>query len=303
MLEGALRASCRSVEQQLGAPLPTRMLVVGMGRFGGRELGYGSDADVLFVHDPLPGADEQVAQQAALAVAGELRRLMGMPGPDPSLELDADLRPEGKQGPLVRTLASYRAYYERWSLVWEAQALLRATPLAGDEQLGRDFLALIDPVRWPDGGISDADVREVRRVKARVEAERLPRGGDRTRHLKLGRGGMADVEWTVQLLQLRHAHEVPAMRHTGTITSMLAATEAGLLDPADADVLERAWTLTSRLRNAAVLWRGRPVDALPSDLRDLDGVARIVGYPPQSSGQVGEDYQRITRRARRVFYA
>ncbi len=307
VLEGGLQAACRSVERQLGTELPTRVLVVGMGRFGGRELGYGSDADVLFVHDPLPGADEQAAQQAALAVAGELRRLMALPGPDPSLQLDADLRPEGKQGPLVRTLASYRAYYGRWSLVWEAQALLRATPLAGDAQLGRDFTALIDPVRWPSGGISDSDVREVRRVKARIEAERLPRGGDRTRHLKLGRGGMADVEWTVQLLQLRHAHEVPAMRHTGTVTALLAATDAGLLAPADAEVLERAWTLTSRLRNAAVLWRGRPVDALPSDLRDLDGVARIVGYPPLSPAQVIDDYQRVTRRARqvvdRVFYA
>ncbi|HEX8496606.1 MAG TPA: bifunctional [glutamine synthetase] adenylyltransferase/[glutamine synthetase]-adenylyl-L-tyrosine phosphorylase, partial [Actinomycetales bacterium] len=306
VLEGALTAACRAVERTLGAPLPTRMLVVGMGRFGGGELGYGSDADVLFVHDPLPGASEQEAQSAALSVAAELRVLMARPGPDPALQLDADLRPEGKQGPLVRTLASYRAYYQRWSLVWEAQALLRATPLAGDEQLGRDFRALIDPVRWPAGGISDQDVREVRRVKARVEAERLPRGADRARHLKLGRGGMADVEWTVQLIQLRHAHEVPGLRHTGTISAMLAATEAGLLSHSDAEVLARAWTLTSRLRNAAVLWRGRPVDALPSDLRDLDGVGRIVGYPPASSARIIDDYQRTTRQARsvveRVFY-
>lgn len=307
VLEGALDVATRVVEGQLGTALPTRFLVMGMGRFGGRELGYGSDADVLFVHDPLPDADEGLAQGAALAVATELRRLLAGPGPDPALQLDADLRPEGKQGPLVRTLGSYQAYYRRWSLVWEAQSLLRASSVAGDPGLAEAFRALIDPVRWPVGGLSDHDVREVRRVKARVEAERLPRGGDRARHLKLGRGGMADVEWTVQLLQLRHAHEVPGLRHTGTITALRAATAAGLISAADADVLAAAWTLTSRLRNAAVLWRGRPVDALPSDLRDLDGIGRIVGYPPASSALIMDDHQRITRRARsvveRVFYA
>ncbi|GAB3591619.1 bifunctional [glutamine synthetase] adenylyltransferase/[glutamine synthetase]-adenylyl-L-tyrosine phosphorylase [Angustibacter peucedani] len=306
VVDGALAVATRVVEGQRGGPLPTRLLVVGMGRFGGRELGYGSDADVLFVHDPLDSADDGEAQDAALAVVGELRRLMSGPGPDPSLQLDADLRPEGKQGPLVRSLASYAAYYARWSLVWEAQALLRATPVAGDAELADAFRRLVDPVRWPDGGIVDADVREVRRVKARVEAERLPRGGDPRQHLKLGRGGLADVEWTVQLLQLRHAHEVEGLRHTGTMTALRVAHEAGLVDVEDAEVLADAWTFASRLRNAAVLWRGRPVDALPSDLRDLDGVGRIVGYPAGSSAQLVDDYRRVTRRSRavveRLFY-
>ncbi|GAA4356801.1 bifunctional [glutamine synthetase] adenylyltransferase/[glutamine synthetase]-adenylyl-L-tyrosine phosphorylase [Angustibacter luteus] len=306
LLEGALTVAVRVVEEQRGGPLPTRVLVVGMGRFGGRELGYGSDADVLYVHDPVEGADDAAAQEAALAVVNELRRLIGGPGPDPALELDADLRPEGKQGPLVRSLASYAAYYERWSLVWEAQALLRATPLAGDPELADRFRALIDPVRWPAQGIKDTDVREVRRVKARVEAERLPRGGDPGTHLKLGRGGMADVEWTVQLLQLQHAHEVTGLRHTGTMTALRVAHEHGLVAVDDAEVLAQSWTLASRLRNAAVLWRGRPVDALPSDLRDLEGVARIVGYPAGSGAALVDDYRRSARRARsvveRVFY-
>jgi [glutamine synthetase] adenylyltransferase / [glutamine synthetase]-adenylyl-L-tyrosine phosphorylase len=307
VVEAALVVASRVVEAERGGPLPTRLLVVAMGRFGGRELGYGSDADVVFVHDPVEGAGEDEAQQAALAVVTELRRLLAGPGPDPSLQLDADLRPEGKQGPLVRSLASYAAYYERWSLVWEAQALLRATPVAGDDDLAERFVRLVDPVRWPAGGLSDGDVREVRRIKARVESERLPRGADPSRHLKLGRGGLSDVEWTVQLLQLRHAFEVPALRHTGTMTALRVASEHRLVDAADAEAMASAWRLASRLRNAAVLWRGRPVDALPSDLRDLDGVARIVGYPPGSAARLVDDYRRTTRRARaiveRVFYA
>jgi glutamate-ammonia-ligase adenylyltransferase len=282
------------------------MLLVAMGRLGGGELGYGSDADVLFVHDPLPGADERRAQEAATAVAGEVRRLLTSPGPEPALAVDADLRPEGRNGPLVRSLAAYAEYYARWSLPWEAQALTRAVPVAGDAGLGERFVALADPLRWPRGGLPEAAVREVRRIKARVEAERLPRGADARRHLKLGRGGLSDVEWTVQLLQLRHAGEVDALRTPSTLAGLRAAQDAGLLAGADAEVLAAAWTLASRVRNAVVLSRGRPSDSLPAAVRELDGVARLVGYPPGSAAALDDDYQRLTRRARsvveRVFY-
>ena len=128
------------------------MAVVAMGRYGGFELSYGSDADVLFVHDPRPGADPQEASGYALAVGNELRRLLAAPGPDPALEVDAGLRPEGKQGPLVRSLESYAAYYAKWSRVWEAQALLRADAVVGDEDLRRRFTEMVDPLRYPEGG-------------------------------------------------------------------------------------------------------------------------------------------------------
>ncbi|ABS04759.1 bifunctional [glutamine synthetase] adenylyltransferase/[glutamine synthetase]-adenylyl-L-tyrosine phosphorylase [Kineococcus radiotolerans] len=307
VLEVTLRASAREVERRSGQPLPTRLLVVGMGRLGAGETGYGSDADVLFVHDPLPGADETQAQRAATEVVAELRRLLAAPGPEPALEVDADLRPEGRNGPLVRSLSSYRAYYERWSLSWEAQALLRARPVAGDADLGEAFLELVDPLRWPAGGLPEADVREVRRIKARVEAERLPRGADPSRHLKLGRGGISDVEWTAQLLQLQHAHEHEGLRTTSTPGALRAAAAAGLLAPEDAEVLLTSWDLASRARNAVALWRGKPGDSLPTQARDLDGVARMFGFEPGSSREFEELYLRTTRRCRavveRVFYA
>jgi glutamate-ammonia-ligase adenylyltransferase len=296
-LQSALDIAVRRVETERG-PLGTRLLVVGMGRLGGAEMGYSSDADVLFVHQPDPGTDEGEAQRSATLVVQEMRRLLGAAGPDPQLSLDADLRPEGKNGPLVRTLQSYRAYYRRWSLVWEAQALLRAAPIAGDEALGREFVALIDPIRWPAGGLAPHDVREIRTLKARMESERLPRGADPKAHLKLGPGGLSDVEWTVQLLQLRHGFEVPALRTTSTLEGLAAAREAGLLSAADADTLEAAWRLAARLRNAGVLWRGRPVDALPSDLRDADGIGRIIGREPGTGAALAEDYRRLARRAR-----
>jgi glutamate-ammonia-ligase adenylyltransferase len=305
-VQAALDVALRSVERAREGPVPTRIAVVAMGRFGGRELGYASDADVLFVHDPHEGADERDATEAAHAVVGELRRLLAVPSPDPPLVVDADLRPEGRQGPLVRSLASYGAYYERWSLVWESQALLRAEPVAGDPELGRELMALVDPVRYRDGGISEADVREIRRIKSRVEAERLPRGTDPQRHTKLGPGGLADVEWTVQLLQLRHAWELPGLRTTRTLEALEAAAAAGLLSPEQARVLGHAWRTASRVRNATLLVRGRPGDTLPTDLRELTGVARVLGYPPGAGGVLVDDFRRASRRARtvveQVFY-
>ncbi len=303
---GALDAAIRHVEREKGGPLPTRVLVVGMGRFGGRETGYGSDADVMFVHDPLPGVPEQAASQAAHAVAEEMRRLLGQPAPDPPLQIDPGLRPEGRQGPLVRTLASYRAYYERWSLAWEAQALLRAEPAAGDRELGHRFRAMADEFRYPAGGISEASVREIRRLKARMEAERMPRGTDPALHLKLGPGGLSDVEWVVQLLQLTHAYEVPGLRTTRTLAALTAAEEAGLVRGDDAAALAASWRLATRIRNAVVLLRGRPSDVLPVKQAELSAVARILGYPPDGGQDLVEDYRRTARRARavmeRLFY-
>ncbi|NGN66138.1 bifunctional [glutamine synthetase] adenylyltransferase/[glutamine synthetase]-adenylyl-L-tyrosine phosphorylase [Streptomyces sp. A7024] len=302
-IAGALRAAVRA---RWGDELPTRFAVIGMGRFGGHELGYGSDADVLFVHEPREGVADEEAAQAAFAVANELRRLLQLPTADPPLLIDADLRPEGKSGPLVRTLASYAAYYRRWSLVWESQALLRAEPVAGDEGLGRRFVELIDPLRYPASGLGADGVRDIRRLKARMEAERLPRGADPTLHAKLGRGGLSDVEWTVQLLQLRHGHEVAGLRTTRTRAALAAAAEAELLAAEDAQVLDEAWLLATRVRNAVMLVRGRPGDTFPAEGRELAGVGRYLGYGPGHAGELIEDYRRTTRRARgvveRVFY-
>jgi glutamate-ammonia-ligase adenylyltransferase len=299
LLETALTVAVRVVEERHGPPA-TRLLVVGMGRLGGGEVGYGSDADVLFVHDPVEGADDKVAQEQALETVQELRRLLGSAGPDPALGLDADLRPEGKNGPLVRSLASYRAYYDRWSLTWESQALLRAMPIAGDADLGARFLELVDPLRWPDDGLTATQVREIRRLKARMEAERLPRGADPKSHFKLGRGGLSDVEWTVQLIQMQHAHEVEGLRTTSTLPALGAAVAAGYLDEEQGEALRASWTLASRLRNAAVLFRGKPADSVPSDLRVADGVSRILGGEPGSGADLAGAYRRVARHARAV---
>jgi [glutamine synthetase] adenylyltransferase / [glutamine synthetase]-adenylyl-L-tyrosine phosphorylase len=304
-LAAALDAATRKAEQRDG-PLPTRIGIVAMGRLAGHEMGYASDADVMFVHEPDEGADEEAATRAAHAVAEELRGLLARPGPDPALPVDAGLRPEGRQGPLVRTLASYRAYYQRWSAPWEAQALLRAEPVAGDAAVGEAFMAMADEFRYPAGGIGDAATREIRRIKARMESERMPRGVDPALHLKLGPGGLSDVEWVAQLLQLRHAHAVPALRTTRTLAALQAASAAGLIAAGDVAALETAWRLAARIRNAVMLVRGRPSDSVPTSQPELGAVARLLGHAPDASQDLVQDYRRAARRARavmeRVFY-
>ncbi|MER6044345.1 bifunctional glutamine-synthetase adenylyltransferase/deadenyltransferase, partial [Streptomyces sp. NPDC001856] len=296
-LAGTLRAVVRA---GWGDTLPTRFAIIGMGRFGGHELGYGSDADVLFVHEAREGVGEEEAARAAAAVVAEMRRLLQLPSADPPLLVDADLRPEGKSGPLVRTLKSYEAYYRRWSLVWESQALLRAEPVAGDEELAGRFMELVDPLRYPRGGLGEEAVREIRRLKARMESERLPRGSDPKLHTKLGPGGLSDVEWTVQLLQLRHGAEEPGLRTTRTRAALAAARDAGLLSEEDAATLDEAWVLATRVRNAVMLVRGRAGDTFPSDARELGAVGRYLGYGPGRVGDMLDDYRRTARRARTV---
>lgn len=298
-------ATGENPEDEQQTPLLTEITAIAMGRLGGAENGFGSDADVMFVHRPVEGADEKEAQAQANRIVNRLMQLIKQPvrpaiRAERPLEVDADLRPEGKQGALVRSLDSYRAYYERWAETWEFQALLRARPIAGSEDLGSAFVELINPYRYPRE-FTVEQVQQVRRMKARVEHERMPHGADRTRQLKLGRGGLSDVEWLVQLIQLQHAHKVEGLRTTSTLEALDVAVQANLVAAEDAEVLRDAWLLATKIRGGNVLRGVRQSDLLPT-LRDaLEAVARWSGYTPGSARQLEEDYLRVTRNARKVY--
>jgi glutamate-ammonia-ligase adenylyltransferase len=298
VLEAALDAVIRANTPASGPP--ARIAVIGMGRLGGSELSYGSDADVMFVCEPVGDTAESAAVKWSVTIAEQVRALLGTPSADPPLEVDAGLRPEGRNGPLVRTLASYEAYYTQWAQAWEIQALLRAHRVAGDLELGEQFLLMVDKTRYPDGGVSAEAVQEIRRIKARVDAERLPRGADPNTHTKLGRGGLADIEWTVQLLQLRYAHKVPALHNTSTLQTLDAIGAAELVAESDIDLLRQAWLTATRARNALVLVRGKPTDQLPGPGRQLNAVALAAGWGSDDGGEFLDNYLRVTRRAKTV---
>ncbi|OJZ73333.1 bifunctional glutamine-synthetase adenylyltransferase/deadenyltransferase [Mycobacterium paraffinicum] len=298
-LDAIIRANLPKDGSEKGRA-PAAIAVIGMGRLGGAELGYGSDADVMFVCEAAPGVEDSVAIRWSTTVAEQVRTLLGTPSVDPPLEVDANLRPEGRQGPLVRTLGSYAAYYAQWAQPWEIQALLRAHAVAGDADLGQRFLLMADKTRYPPDGVSAEAVREIRRVKARVDAERLPRGADPNTHTKLGRGGLADVEWTVQLVQLRHAHEIPALHNTSTLQCLDAIAAAELVPAEEVDLLRQAWLTATRARNALVLVRGKATDQLPGPGRQLNAVAVAAGWPTDDGGEFLDNYLRVTRRAKAV---
>ncbi|MGH8985465.1 MAG: bifunctional [glutamine synthetase] adenylyltransferase/[glutamine synthetase]-adenylyl-L-tyrosine phosphorylase [Acidimicrobiia bacterium] len=275
--------------------------VIGMGRLGGAELSYASDIDVLFVYDGDAPSDFDAAEHTAEALMLEIGATTAE---GQTFRIDADLRPEGKQGQLARSLSGYRTYYERWALTWEFQSLLKARPVAGDAELGTRFAGLVEPFvyREPFG---DDDVREVRRMKARIERERIPPHDDPQFHLKLGRGSLSDIEFTVQLLQLRHGAEHPEVRAASTIDALRRLREAGFLDAADADALEDSYRFCERARNGGYLLTGTPGDSLPGGT-DGEKLARLLGYVHRPNASLRDDYRRVTRRARkvveRVFY-
>ncbi|MFS0867497.1 bifunctional [glutamine synthetase] adenylyltransferase/[glutamine synthetase]-adenylyl-L-tyrosine phosphorylase [Microbacterium sp. 179-B 1A2 NHS] len=297
--EVTIQATLRAVWREVVPPEDAALdfAVIAMGRFGGSELGFGSDADVMYVYDP-NGIDPQRAHELSLRIVQGLR--MHSEDHRAPFDLDAGLRPEGRNGPVARSIDAYAEYYRRWSLSWEAQALLRARGVAGSITLITRFMELADDLRYP----ADPDpqgLREIKRIKARVENERLPQGVDRARHLKLGPGALSDVEWLVQLLQLQHGARIEGLRTTSTTRALEAARDAGLVPEPAAERLAEAWWLASRLRSANTLLSGQTSDVLPVDRGRLDGIGRLLEYPPRSATEVEEDWLRTARRARRAF--
>jgi len=283
---------------------PVPMSIIAMGRFGGSELSYASDLDLLLLYDgpiqapEVEGPDIDANFEGAEAAAARL--LAFMSGATPAeivYPIDTGLRPEGKDGPLVRSLESYRRYYLRWAQPWERMALVRARPVAGDKDLGRRFMEMIDPFVW-SGPLSDNETTEIRRIKARVERERVPVSEDPKFHLKLGPGALSDIEFTSQLLQRNHG-----VRSTATMGALAALSAGGFLSVEDHAVLAEAYRFCERTRNRWFLLNGGPGDSLPSRPEHLWRLAHSLSTSPS---ELRERYRKLTRRSRavveRLFY-
>lgn len=269
--------------------------VVGMGKLGGRELNYASDVDVLFVHR----GDTQDAEKRA----ENLLRAVGEVTPEGrAFRVDAALRPEGRSGPLSRSIESYTEYYERWGDHWEHQALIKARVVAGEAALGQELVEVARRAAFPRQLPQDA-LTQIRHLKARMEKERIPKGIDPRRHLKLGPGGITDVEFGVQLLQRAHGFAHPELQVTGTLEALRAATELGLVPDEDAARLREAFTFLMELRNRIFFLFSKPVDALPTKPEELEALGIAMGLTGQPRQEVEETFLRVTRRARKVAHA
>lgn len=316
LIASALRWACRRRAQMLdGTDGRVEIGVIGMGRLGGREANFCSDADLMVIYDVVgrtgtedgelrPAVSLSSPKAYASAVLQDMRLVLSGPASlEKGLELDFDLRPEGADGPLVRSLDSCREYYRDWAQTWEHQALLRARTIAQDGDVADRFVSQVaDPLRYPEQGLTHAEITEIRRLKARMEAERLPRGIRPDHYLKLGRGGLSDVEWTVQLLQMRNAAGYPDLRTVSTLPALAALEKDGLIAPCDAHILREAWSLESDARNAIYLWQGKAdrADILPEDEQSLGGIRACMGLGAHRGGWLENRLLSAMRRCRQV---
>lgn len=276
--------------------LKIEMAIIALGSFGAREMGYSSDADVQFL--VIDRGAGKAAVEIAVAVATQTQKILNAPTARSDMRVSADLRPEGKLGPLARSQDSWSDYYRRDAATWEKQALLRARPVVASEAVAEQLSAEMDRHRYPQGGLTESSRREITRMKARVESERLPRNTDPSLHVKLGRGGMTDVEWTAQILALEHGHEIEGLRTPRTLDQLRVAAEAEVLSTREAQELAEAWTLAWQIRRGLFLWKGREGDVLPTDRYDLRALALLIDGEDGSAVELEERYFRLTRRAR-----
>jgi glutamate-ammonia-ligase adenylyltransferase len=272
---------------------PSGFAVVAMGKWGGGELSYGSDLDVVYLFD------DESRRDWALRIPTGLARVLSEPSRHgEAYALDAELRPEGRKGPMARSLESYRRYYEEWAEPWEMLALVKARVVAGDALLGNVWSELVDGFVWQPQ-LPAEFLRSIREIKARVEKERIPPGEDPDYHLKLGRGSISDVEFLTQLLQLRHGGHAPVLRVSGTLDAIEVLAAEGVVQPYEQRALSESYLFCTRVRLRLHLQTGRAVDALPTGPDELRSLAASLGFDRAS--ELREEYRRVTRRARQVF--
>jgi [glutamine synthetase] adenylyltransferase / [glutamine synthetase]-adenylyl-L-tyrosine phosphorylase len=271
--------------------------VIGLGKLGSEELNFASDLDVVFVYDGEGAAAFEEARRAAEAILDGIRAR--------GFEPDPDLRPEGRNGPLARSMAAYLEYWERWGQTWEFQSLLKARAVAGDELLGKRFVLAAEDFAYPEVLPVDREA-EIRRMRVRMEEERVRPPDARRFHFKLGHGGLADVQFAVELAQLRHGSAHPPVRRRHTLEALEALARERLLEDGVALALGEASVFLNEVKNALEVDRRVPAEALPPSPEAQLALARRLGYEEFPRASFLEDYRRITRRARRamerVFY-
>lgn len=268
------------------------LAVIGLGKLGARELNFASDLDVVFVYEGEGARAFEDATEAAEAIVAGIR--------DAGWEPDADLRPEGRAGPLARSFAAWLEYWERYAQTWEFQSLLRARSVAGDEALGARFCSFARDVAYPEY-LSVDRVAEIRRMRDRVERERVRPAEGARYHFKLGYGSLADVQFAVELALMRHGGRHPSVRTTGTLAAIEALARERLIEDGVALALGDAFVFLSDVKNALEIDRRVHAEALPGAPEELTVLARRLGFEEYPAQTLLETYRRVTRRARRAM--
>ncbi|HET9311681.1 MAG TPA: bifunctional glutamine-synthetase adenylyltransferase/deadenyltransferase, partial [Actinomycetota bacterium] len=275
------------------------LAVIGLGKLGGSELNYASDVDLLFLHRA-PGPSAQEHAERAVVV---LTAMLSEPTAEGiALRVDVALRPGGRSGALSRSLEGTLAYYDRESATWERQALIKARPIAGDLELGEAFLRGIAPFVYPPELASDA-IDDVRRTKVRLE-EYIRQRGKELIEVKRGRGGIRDVEFAVQLLQIVHGRRDERLRTPNTLTALLTLAAEGYVADLDAEALADAYRFLRRVEHRLQIVSDLQTHDLPADRHARTTLARSLGL--EDADALTFEYERTTGLVRsiheRLFY-
>ena len=294
--EALSTVAVRVIRDALDAAEPPADLpfaVIGMGKLGARELNVASDLDLMFVYEG-EGSD---AQRTAGQLAERVLRHVREAGWEP----DADLRPEGRNGPLARSIAGYLEYWQRYAETWEFQALLRARATAGDPDLGRRFELNAADAAFPPDGITIDRVADTRRMRERIERERVKPPEAAKFHFKLGIGSLADVQFAVELSLMRHGGEHPEIRSRRTLEAIDRLAAAKLMSGSVARDLGEAFVFCTDVKNALEMDRRLHAEAVPPNPTEQTALARRLGYEEYPRQSFIDDYLRVTRRARRAM--
>jgi glutamate-ammonia-ligase adenylyltransferase len=301
LADATLDHACRFAMREQGLGDDRGLALVAMGKLGGREIGYGSDLDLFFVYE---GGGEDAPERFA-RTAQRVLRLVGSPhGEGPGYELDTRLRPSGSQGLLVVSLEAFARYQSERAEDWERQALLKARPCAGDADLGARVLAVAHEAAYERGAPDAPRMHHLRiRMQRELTHERLDRAPHRY-DVKLGRGGVVDVEFAVQALQMRHGRD-PRVRTAETEVALGALEACGLLDASLGDPLRDGWRFLRRLEQRLRILHGTGATLLDEDAPGLTALARRMGMheAPRVSAEVAlfEQYRAVTRDVRSAY--
>lgn len=285
-LEIALQTAWKQLVTRYGEPHGPHgervpITIMGFGKLGGNELNYSSDIDLMFIYESdgaTRGARKSIPNSEFFAkIASDVVRLLSTHTEDgQAYRVDLRLRPEGHRGPLARSLESTLAYYDTMGRTWERQALIKVRPVAGDLALGNRFLKLIEPFIYRKY-LSVAEINEIRSLKRRIEQKTRQEGRLKT-EVKTGYGGIRDVEFTIQFLQLLNGNDLPEVRKTNTLEAMAALEEVGCFTDQEYQILDSTYKFLRKIEHRLQLMFDLQTHKLPDDATELIRLSRTMGY-------------------------
>lgn len=306
-LEAALRIAQQDLAERFGAADPPGFAIVGLGKLGGMELGYASDLDVAFVYrqDGTTTGPERISHTEYFSKLADrtTKVLTSITQEGSAYRVDARLRPGGQKGELALPLAAFETHFSRLAELWERQAYIKARSVAGDPEVSAAFLERTH--RFVYEGEQPPDLAErIQAMRQRMEVERVG-AANKGAHVKLGSGGIVDIEFLVQYLQLRHGRNRPGLRTPNTLEALRTLSAEGLLPAAEATALEESYRFLRRVENRLRIVADLSVNTLPAAPAKQEKLAKRMGYRPRpevaAREQFLDDYAAQTARVRAIY--